>query len=181
MTIPNTSVQPARQGDWSQLAAILDRANQYAFEKTGKYQWQFPDNARNELRQDLQQGNCFVMKDKAGNITAAIALSEEDTTFWGQEGSDGRALYFHKLMKDPTHAAPNSGRILLSFAASEALRRGKQVLRCDAKVSMEKIIKYYESLSFQTKHHIRYAISGNPAVLLEADPHEIIKRVKNRS
>lgn len=181
MSLHKPLVQPAKQADLAKLEAILDRANRYAFEKTGKYQWQFPENARSELRQDLQQGNCFVIKDKAGDITAVIALCEEDTTFWGEEGADGQALYFHKLMKDPTKAEPNAGRVLLSFAAAEALRRGKKVLRCDAKVSMEKVLTYYKSLSFQTKHHIHYAISGNKAVLLEADPHEVLKRTDDRS
>jgi hypothetical protein len=174
-------VQPAKQEDLDDLFTILDRANQYAFDKTGKYQWQFIDNARNELRQDLAKGNCFVIKNKTNHIEAVIAISEQDTAFWGKQGADGTALYFHKLMKDPSNASPESGVSLIGFAATETLRRGKKVLRCDAKASMEIIIKYYERLAFQAKRHILYPLTGNKAMLLEADPKEVLERIQART
>lgn len=179
MSLPETSsIQLAKSEDLNAMLTIMDRANQYALEKGGEPQWTMK-HSRDRLRMDLNQDNCYVMRDRHGRINATMALTEEDLYCWEEEGKDQKALYFHKLMKDPGNAPANAGRIFISFAAHEALRRGKIWLRCDAKLSVKKIVAYYENLGFIKKRFIRYPVTGNKAVLLEASPKEILRRVSD--
>ncbi len=147
-----SQIQLAKLSDLESILAIMDKANQYSLDKSGEPQWTAMNHARGELRTHLEQENCYVIKDKRGAINAIMTLTEEDTYAWGEEGLDQTALYFHKLMKDPESSLANPGLTLLSFAAREALRRGKSHLRCDTVSSMKRLISYYESLGFRIKN-----------------------------
>lgn len=169
-----SSIQLAKSEDLNAILEIMDKANQYVFDKTGEYSWTAIGHAQNEIRTHLSQGNCYVMKDKRGAINALVTLNEEDTYSWDEEGTDHQALYFHKLMKDPKNSPARSGLVLLSFAAHEAIRRNKKFLRGDSKLNVE-LIKYYESLGLKQKRFTHYKVTGNKAVLLEAEPTEVLK------
>jgi hypothetical protein len=134
-------------GEIGALLEVMARANRYASLKSGKPMWTTL-HAEDGLRSQLEAGGCFVMHNPDQTIAAAISIDEEDTELWGTEGNDGKALYFHKLMKNPEHAQANSGITLMHFTAQEALRRGKQFIRCDTILEMPGLIAYYKKFGF---------------------------------
>ncbi|MES2971037.1 MAG: hypothetical protein V4702_01820 [Patescibacteria group bacterium] len=169
-------IQPAVPADTDAILAILDRANQLALENSGEPMWTAMTYVHDQLRSQIESGDCFVMKDEQDTITSLIVITQQDT-LWEDDGTDEQALYFHKLMKDPEIAPKGSGFPLIAFAAREAIRRGRTYLRCDTKTSMIQLIEYYRRLGFATKRSMTYPTTDQAGVLLEAKPEEVLQRI----
>jgi ribosomal protein S18 acetylase RimI-like enzyme len=170
-----TKIEPAKLSDFEQLVQIMDQANHYAQTKSGEPMWTAMDFVHGQLRSHLEAGDCFVLR-HAQKIVATITISKEDP-LWGQDGTDNTALYIHKLMKDPESSIRDIGLTFLSFAAHEAIRRNRKLLRCDTKISQARLINYYHGLGFTKKRSFHYSVTGFEGVLLEADAQQVITRL----
>ena len=159
-------VQAAEAKDFDELWELLNLANDYSEAKSGDRMWHDMDKARADLKSQLETGNYYVLRGPTGLITASVGLSEQDSV-WGAAGQDGQALYFFKLIKNPTTAEPNAAVTLLQFVAAEAQRRHKSVVRCDTVAEPEGIVNYYQRLEFVRAGTFSYD-TGRPGVLLEA-------------
>lgn len=154
--------------DLNALLEIMKQANQYALSKSGKLMWT-TQHAEDGLRTQLKCGDCFVIRNPDKKIAAAIVLDEEDIYAWDDQGKDGKALYVHKLMKNPQYSQANVGLKLMHFAAQEALRRGKRVIRCDTIAGTTGLIDYYLKLGFITQRTMIYKSSNREGVLMQAE------------
>src|ERR1019366_6990983 len=154
---------------------LMSQANQYALSKSGKLVWttQFSNDW---FQSQIKLGECFVLRKPDRPITAAITISEQDAYSWGDQGNDGQALYLHKLMKNPKLSQPNAGLKLIHFAAQEALRRDKQIVRCDFLVSMSRLLDYYERLGFIEQRLLIYKASDEQGVLLQANSQDVLEK-----
>ena len=170
----SSSIERAEAKDYEDVKALFDHANDYSVTKDSVPIWVNIDYAYKQLWSDVEAGNCFVVRTSSGKIAASICITEEDSFTWGDEGADGQALYFHKLMKDPAIAPPGVGKELVAFAASQVLTRGKKYLRCDTRLGTTSLVGYYRRLGFNQKRVIVYPSTKLEAVLLEADPHSLI-------
>jgi len=172
--------QPARRQDFAELKGLMNKANEYSFKRAGHYQWTSIKYSYSTLREQVDDGEFFVIRNHAGVITSAIALADNNVC-WKQAGIGGPALYFTKFMKDPTKASPGEGRRLLSFAAGEALRRHKSLLRCDTTIETDGLIKYYTGLGFKKVSDFIYEASGRPGVLLEIPAADLLVKIDTTS
>jgi ribosomal protein S18 acetylase RimI-like enzyme len=174
---PRVTFERVGLDELPQLKDILNRANDYAEEQSGNRQWRTMPHVYAQLEKNVADGDCYVIRNQDQQITAVIALSEQDVYMWDDQGDDGQALYVHKVMKDPEVAETGSGEKLLAFAAHEALRRSKPVLRCDVRGNMPKLIAYYERYGFIRQRSTAYKTTGEEAVLLEASPRAVIAAI----
>jgi hypothetical protein len=168
-------ITKASTSDFEELKLLMQKANSYSLEISGVPQWTKWDVAYNRLEGQLKLDNMFVMRTRDGSIAAAIAIDYYDER-WGSQADDGQAMYLHQLMKDPTKATPGVGGIFLEFAAKEAQRQNKPLLRCDTTPELPKLIKYYEGFGFTKKGDIYYDFSGRRGVLLEAEVNDVLSR-----
>lgn len=160
-------VQQAVASDLRLLWQLLDRANEYSVRISGVQAWQDVEGTRGDIRQELDAGQIYVTRGEGGDIAAMIALDDSDSS-WGDAGHDGSALYFFKYMKDPDKLPSGDGG-LLRFAAQEALRKDKTVLRCDAVADQPGIVEHYLKLGFKEKGRIAYeSPKDREGILLEA-------------
>jgi hypothetical protein len=162
----------AKTTDFEELTIIMDKANEYALDKSGEPIWGLREYALRELTAHLKAGECFVMRDDQ-KIAATMTITDEDR-LWGEYGADDDALYFHKLMKDPQYPIRDVGLIFISFVANEASKRNKKFLRCDTISTQKRLINYYFKLGFVEKGSFTYRPSGRPGVFLEALTKEVI-------
>jgi len=169
------TIEPANANDFKELTRLLDKANEYSLERSGLPAWGLKEYALRELAEHLNDGACYVMRDKQ-KIVATMTITDKDW-LWGDKSTDGTALYFHKLMKDPECRIRNIGLIFISFVAHRALTQNKKFIRCDVISSQEQLVKYYLKLGFIHKASFTYRPSGRPGVFLEASADEIIKRI----
>ena len=160
------------------IRLLMEKANLYSKQKSGVLLWNRMEVAAKQVKGHLLAGHCFGCFNSDGSLLAMIALTEEDPYMWGKEGQDGSALYCHKLMKDPETSPKGIGLILIAFVANEALRRHKKYLRCDSKASLRNLLSYYQGLGLATSRVTYYPSSKEEAVLLQADPREVIEKIK---
>jgi ribosomal protein S18 acetylase RimI-like enzyme len=160
-------MRPAQESDLPALLELLDRANTYSIGKSTEPQWGLVDFARGQLRQLVRDGNCFVACDEDGHVLASVSVDDEDTYAWDERGTDGEAVYFHKLMKHPELAPSGIAGELLEFVETVARERGRRFLRADVKGNQVRLLAYYRRLGFNHVGDIRYRASNLPAVLIE--------------
>lgn len=172
----NFKIEQARPSDFDELKSLLDRANQYSIERSGLKLWTMMDYVYGQLQKQINDGECYVLRNRAGNITSCIVLTD-DGSEWGEREHDSDALYFHKWMKDPGLADSSEPKKLLRFAAEEAIRQKKSYLRCDTVPSLIKLLKYYDRLGFKRIALFVYESSGRPGILLEVKPDLLLKNL----
>ena len=170
----------AEQTDFELLKVLLDQANSYAAGKTGERMWTNMKHVHEQLYLQLERGECYKILNERGDLCASINITKTDSAKWGDQGQDGRALYLHKLMKDPVTAPAQVGIDLIVFAAQQALTAGKQFLRCDTKSSMTNLVAYYERFGFSHCGTTTYVASGATATLLQADASEVLVATTTR-
>jgi predicted GNAT family N-acyltransferase len=164
-------IEPAKIADLEELTRILDKANEYSRVKSGEPAWALRDLALRELTLHIKAGNCFVMREDQ-KIMATMTITDEDR-LWGETGTDGTALYIHKLMKNPECHARNLGLRFMAFAAHEALKQNRKFIRCDTISNQKRLIKYYFKLGFIEKGLFTYQPSGRGGIFLEAEAEAI--------
>lgn len=175
MMVDETKIESAKVSDFEELTQILDEANRYSLTKSSEPMWTAMDFVRGQLRSYLEADECFVLR-KDQKILATITITSEDA-LWSNEGADGKALYFKKLMKAPACSIPSVGLLFISFAAHQALKQNRQFLRCDTKLSQVRLLNYYLGLGFVKRHSFTYKVTEKDGILLEAEAKELIRRI----
>jgi ribosomal protein S18 acetylase RimI-like enzyme len=171
-----SDIQPATLEDFDELKQLLNRANEFSIEQSGLRQWTAMEHVYAQLKAQIENGECYVLRNTNGEITSAIAISDH-TTKWGPYSDDGHAIYTTKLMRDPYKSQPGEGRTMLAFAAQEAKRCGKTTLRCDTASNLVGLINYYLKFGFTDKGRFIYESTGREGILLEAKPDDVIMAI----
>jgi|HubBroStandDraft_4_1064222.scaffolds.fasta_scaffold351812_2 hypothetical protein len=173
-----TQIITAKTTDFKELTRIMDEANEYSRARSGEPAWKLKELALSELHEHVKAGNCFVMKVDQ-KIVATMTITDSDT-FWGKPGTDGTALYVHKLMKHPGTHVRNVGLQFLSFAAHKAVQQHKEFLRCDTIATQKRLIDYYIRLSFVIKKHFVYLPSTRPGIFMEVFVQDLLEQIDAR-
>ncbi|MCA9327796.1 GNAT family N-acetyltransferase, partial [Candidatus Saccharibacteria bacterium] len=124
-----------------------------------------------QIEHHINAGELFVARGTGNRIIGCVALTEQDSMWPDQATSN--ALYFHKLMKDPEAGDESIGmaKRLLGFTADEALRRGKDTVRCDVKTELPRLVQYYvDGFGFEPRGTAVYGSTQLEATLLETYP-----------
>ncbi|HEX3082216.1 MAG TPA: hypothetical protein VHQ86_03100 [Candidatus Saccharimonadia bacterium] len=162
------AIQPAQAADFPELKRLFDAANDYSLARSGTRTWNAVDMAYKDLQRAVEAGRCHVLRGPSGTIVASICLSDHSSV-WGNAGRDGKALYCHKLIKDPASAPPQVGRRMLRFAAEQARANRRSLLRGDTVAVPDGLVKYYTGLGFEVRGATAYQSTGRALILLEAD------------
>jgi hypothetical protein len=171
-------VKSANIDDFFELCDLIDVANEYSIAKSGLPAWQRLGDAHERLKALIESGHYFVIRNEKAEITSGVGLKYEDR-LWEDLGENAEALYFVMLMKHPRKALPGEGQGLIRFAAKEALRLQRPLLRCDAVIDAPHLIGYYHSLGLKDKGDFVY-LSGRPGLLLEVSAQEVSERIMQK-
>jgi GNAT superfamily N-acetyltransferase len=112
----------------------------------GQPNWPTPF-PRRPVTKNAQAGELYLAS-LGREVVGTVTLQWEDPRFWGDDGSDGRAGYVHRLAVRRTHAGTGLGALLLSWAADEVLAAGRSRLRLDVVSHNRPLRRYYESVGF---------------------------------
>ena len=175
MTLDEKHIEKAQNADFDALVRIMNQANQYAIDKAGEPMWTAMEFVYRQLHAHIESSDCFVMRDE-DKIVATMTITDKDI-LWGEAGADGKALYIHKLMKDPAMPAQNVGLTFLLFAAHQALKQDKKYIRCDTVPSQKHLVNYYLKLGFIKKGAFAYPTTERDGIFLEVDAEELLKRI----
>jgi hypothetical protein len=172
-------IQPGVESDLPGLKKLMHIANNYSIAKSGLPQWVALDEAYRDLEDRLEHGECFLMRNVNGEPTASVSTNETSSD-WGELGQDGSALYFLKLMKDPSQAPLDAGQQLLGFVGREAAQRGKEFVRCDAvdEPELQSLMDFYQRNTFKERSRFIYGSSGRPGILLEARTEDLLEHIE---
>ena len=166
-TQKNPEIVQAGLEDFEELKVLMRTANDYSLKLTGVPQWTAWDRAFGQLEGLLASGQVFIIRDNEGAIASSISYNF-DSEYWGDITQDNNAIYFYKLMKDPQRSSADDAKQLLMFVAYEAIKSGKQYLRCDTLQELPKLIRYYEKIGFVQKGDFSIQSVGRRGVILEA-------------
>ena len=81
-------------------------------------------------------------------VVGTVTLQWEDPRFWGDDGTDGRAGYVHRLAVPPRHAGAGLGARLLAWADERVRDVGRDRLRLDVVSHNAPLRRYYERCGF---------------------------------
>lgn len=117
-------------------------------DEVGIHQWNETDylSAYPEAyyREELQNGNLFVLEDEAGTLCGAVVLLQDDERW--EEEPEQRALYVHNLVTDRKQAG--AGKAILRETENLAQERGLQAVRLDCAVENRALNAWYEAQGY---------------------------------
>jgi ribosomal protein S18 acetylase RimI-like enzyme len=137
--------------DLDDIKSVMQEASDFKLSR-GDDLWGDEPFTDEEVGRMIVSGNMFVYRAN-GAITASVILLGNDERMWGDEqGSDGTALYVHKLVTSNASRGQGLGNTVLSLAEDLARDTGKTRLRLDCPYDNEDLYSYYVDLGF---HEIR--------------------------
>ncbi len=80
---------------------------------------------------------------------ATFTIRWQETTLWGDAGSDGQAGYLHGLAVSRTVGGQGVGKVILAWAEQQIAVRGRRLLRLNTAAANPGICAYYEQAGFR--------------------------------
>lgn len=115
-------------------------------------QWWDPQNMNPDFLLQHIEPNEFYVAMIDGRPAASVILQEtERNQSWEyiDNGNSQKALYVHWLCVAREFAGMGYSKVMIDFAAEEAIKRGLSLLRLDTNAEEEKLCKLYERLGFE--------------------------------
>lgn len=139
--------RPARETEIPAIFELYVRRVAW-MDEVGIHQWNETDylSAYPEAyyREELQNGNLFVLEDEAGTLCGAVVLLQDDERW--EEEPEQRALYVHNLVTDRKQAG--AGKAILRETENLARERGLQAVRLDCAVENRVLNTWYEAQGY---------------------------------
>jgi GNAT superfamily N-acetyltransferase len=142
-------VRPAAAGDVDLVLDLLDEAARW-MATIGRPNWPAPF-PRERVVRDVGTGRLYLAAREA-TLVGTITFQWEDARFWGDNGTDGRAGYVHRLAVRRAHAGIGLGTQLLGWADQRVRAAGRTGLRLDVVSHNTPLRRYYERNGFA---HVR--------------------------
>ena len=137
--------EPARPSDVDELRRLRNQAASWLLAR-GIDQWQVDEVPTADFQLQIAAGEWHVVR-SGQRVVACLRLLWADPVVWGSDTAPG-AGYVHGLATDREHGR-RLGRLLLDWAGSEVLRRGRSLLRLDCQEHNLALRAYYKGLGFQ--------------------------------
>jgi GNAT superfamily N-acetyltransferase len=116
----------------------------------GQPNWPTPF-PRRRVAADAEAGEMYLALLGTAAV-GTVALQWEDPRFWGDDGTDGRAGYVHRLAVRRTHGRRGLGARILAWADEKVRTVGRSHLRLDVVSHNAPLRRYYETAGFE---HVR--------------------------
>jgi len=110
-----------------------------------------PRFSRRSIERYAAAGDLYVAEID-GVTVATVRLQWDDPRFWGDDTTDGRAGYVHRLVVRRSHGGVGLGARMLTWADEQVLARGRALLRLDVVSHNAPLRAYYEAAGFA---HVR--------------------------
>ncbi|HEX6797333.1 MAG TPA: GNAT family N-acetyltransferase [Ktedonobacterales bacterium] len=148
--LPGIIVRPATPADVDALLALYRNAARWLLAR-GIDQWRPEQFEREAVLRHIALGEVYVaLQAETGKLVGTLALSWADPRIWGEQSPV--AGYVHALAVSRSSAGLELGRALLDWAAVQAARAGKTLLRLDCMRDNPGLRAYYERAGFT---HVR--------------------------
>ena len=135
----------ARSEDEERLRDLLSEAARYQATWEGEDSWPSPFPLET-LRKSIDRGETYLLE-REGTPIVTLALSWEDSLFWGERPPD--AGYVHKLAVSRAFAHQGLGVRALEWAAAQIRDRGRPWVRLDCLATNPGLVHYYRDLGFR--------------------------------
>lgn len=138
---------PASIDDLGVVKNLLQEASDFKYSQ-GDDLWGTEPFTDEEVSKMIKTGNMFIFK--VDDVPAAtVILAKNDEQMWGDEqGSDGSAVYIHKLCVGNEFRGQGIGTKVIDRAVNFTLNSGLSTLRLDCPYDNRSLCGYYESLGF---------------------------------
>ncbi|HEY3416971.1 MAG TPA: GNAT family N-acetyltransferase [Armatimonadota bacterium] len=100
----------------------------------------------------------LVYQDEAPVATFAIRWQE--TTLWGDAGTDGQAGYLHGFAVSRNVGGQGIGKALMAWVETQIAARGRRYLRLNTAAGNPGICQYYERAGFHSCGMVPHVIGG---------------------
>jgi ribosomal protein S18 acetylase RimI-like enzyme len=139
--------------------------------KNNVYQWDGDYPNRDVLREDLRQGNLYVIM-KDGKVAAAVALDqhtppEYDEISWRDRS--GSYLVVHRLCVNPDFQGQGISKLLVKEIENFAREKGYTSIRLDTQTANEKAMNLYESQGYEKRGEFYFPEFEIPFVAYEKE------------
>ncbi|WP_045876664.1 GNAT family N-acetyltransferase [Pseudofrankia sp. DC12] len=135
------AIRPASSDDVDTVAGILAEAARWLAAR-GIEQWPADGFPVADIRDRIARGETYVAE-ADGHAVATISLDWADPDMWGAAGTDGAAVYVHRLAVLRSAAGRRIGEQLLAWAAAQALAAGRAQVRLDCVTANAQLCRYY--------------------------------------
>jgi ribosomal protein S18 acetylase RimI-like enzyme len=98
-----------------------------------------------EISDAMDKSTMYIVR-KDDDIVGTISVQMEDEQMWGQQPED--AVYLHRLAVTGNYHGQGLGEAMIAWAATQATKEGRRVLRLDCEESNTQLRAYYEKLGF---------------------------------
>lgn len=138
-------------------------------ESMGVYQWtdSYPTPAI--IKNDLESGAFFLLRER-GKIIGAISISEEQekeyqTIDWQFDGS--KVMVIHRLVIHPQHQGKGYAQILMDYAENLALEQKYTSIRLDTYSKNDRSVAFYLKRHYVIRGEVRFPGREFPFLCLE--------------
>lgn len=148
MSIETIQIRPAAMDDVPELVTILQEAKTLKNSK-GDNTWGPYPFTTTEVAETVAIGNTYVAA-VDGQPAATIDLAWNDARMWGPDkGNDNQAAYIHRIAVRQAYRGQHVGELILAWAAAEAIRAERPLLRLDCSYQNRKLCSIYEAMGFK--------------------------------
>lgn len=136
--------------DLPSILDIISNCIEY-MKSEGIYQWDefYPDS--DIIENDINQGDCYVLKNNEKCI-AYVAINEKQDPEYSKINwfTDGRkVLFIHRLSVHPEFQGKGVAKKVLKFIEDFATKNNYSSIRLDAYSANEKALKLYENFNYK--------------------------------
>ena len=166
LTPSANGLMPATLDDVSDVARVMEEASRFK-RSQGDGVWGEKPITNEEVTSLLNSGNLYVYKID-GTIAASVLLADSDERMWGvEEGSDGTAIYMHRLCVGNDFRGQQVGLRVTDLADEQAKLTGKTKLRLDCPYDNPRLCEQYVQMGFSEVRRYdqpKSAVNRNPDI-----------------
>ena len=108
---------------------------------------------------------------------ATFTIRWQETTLWGDAGSDGQAGYLHGFAVSRKVGGQGVGQVLMAWVEGRAAARGRRWLRLNTAAGNPGICGYYERAGFVSCGVVPHIVGGMTQ-LYEREIHELSGEIR---
>lgn len=98
-----------------------------------------------EIQDSMNESSMYIIR-RGEAVVGTVSLQWEDVRSWGEQPPI--AGYLHRLAIKDEYKGQGLGDTIVDWAAQQAAKNGRQLLRLDCEESNTQLSAYYEKLGF---------------------------------
>lgn len=142
------NITKGQRQDLSDIISIISECKEL-MKSQGIFQWDEDYPTIDIVENDIDDGNCYVMKDNNRSV-AYVAINEEEEGLNRTVCStnEGKSLAIHRLCVHPTFQGKGIAKTILKFIEEFSNKNNYACIRLDAYSENKNALKLYENFGY---------------------------------